>query len=183
MRENMSSLSNLAFLYILAGGVLPHGFENVADHIESNIDCDLDESYGTGVEEIDADNMAMDYNQDIDRDMLGVSEFDEGNLDGYGTGYGYGTKGAPPVVTGMAPDDFFSDTPIVQGLDVSPQVVPGLPLGDPGGYHMGNYGGDAAYTSGDYDFGGDGGLDYRDDDGADDCGCADISNALLNQDD
>ena len=183
MRENMSSLSNLAFLYILAGGILPHGFENVAEHIESNLDGSLDDYYGTGVEEIDTDNMGMEYNQDIDRDVVGNPEFNEGDAATYDTGYAYGTEGGPPVVTGMAPNGFDGDVPLVQGLDVSPQVVQGLPMGDPGGYDMGNYGGDAGYNSGDYDFGGERGMDYPDNAGEADCGCGDILNALLNQDD
>lgn len=182
MRENMNSLSNLAFLYILAGGILPHGFENVADHIESNLVGDLDDYYGTGVEEIDTDNMGMGFNQDLDREMVGDPEYSEAYRDVYDDGYGYGTEGGPPVVTGIASDAFVSDVPLVQGLDVSPEFVPGLPLDNPGVYNMGNYEGDADYNWGGYDFGGDGGLDYRDNGGGEeDCGCGDILNALLNQ--
>lgn len=180
MRENMSSLSNLAFLYILAGGILPHGFENVAEHIESNVDGNLDDYYGTGVEEIDADNMALGFDQDLDRDMVGDPVYNEAYPDAYDDGYGYGTDGGPPVVTGIASDAFVSDVPLVQGLAVAPEVVPGLPLGDPGGFNMGNYG-DGDYNSGGYDFGGDRGMDYGDDGGEQDCGCGDILNALLDQ--
>lgn len=57
MNRSLDTLSNLAFLYILAGGVLPiHGFENVTDNLESNLDGDLDGYQGVGVEEVqDAD--------------------------------------------------------------------------------------------------------------------------------
>jgi metacaspase-1 len=76
MRENMSSLSNLAFLYILAGGILPSGFENVTENIANNVDGNLDDYFGTGVEEIESDNAEV---VDAMTDAMGENAQEFGN--------------------------------------------------------------------------------------------------------
>lgn len=59
MRQNFSSLSNLAFLYLLAGGALPHGFGNVSDNIQDV----------TGVDDLgDVQGVGMDGEDGLDYD-------------------------------------------------------------------------------------------------------------------
>ena len=61
MRRNFNSLSNLAFLYILAGGMLPStGFESVQDNLEQTVDGDLDTYQGTALEELQGNDEAPD---------------------------------------------------------------------------------------------------------------------------
>ncbi|CAB9529489.1 Metacaspase-1 [Seminavis robusta] len=49
MQENLSMMSNLAFLYMLAGGILPHHnglFDSVTDHLQNTVDGDLSDYQG-----------------------------------------------------------------------------------------------------------------------------------------
>ena len=57
MRQNFDSLSNLAFLYVLAGGGLPPvGFGNVIDNIENVTGSNILDLQGTGIDEMDMNN-------------------------------------------------------------------------------------------------------------------------------
>jgi hypothetical protein len=50
--RSMDSLTNMAMLYVLLGGLLPsNGFENVTDHFEDATGGNLDEYQGLGLEE------------------------------------------------------------------------------------------------------------------------------------
>ena len=56
MRQSMDSLTNLAYLYILAGGMLPNlGFESVTENLQNVTGEDIDDLQGIGVEEISSD--------------------------------------------------------------------------------------------------------------------------------
>lgn len=163
MRENMSSLSNLAFLYILAGGILPPGFGSVTENIENTVDGDLDDYHGTGVEEMEADTMDTSYFQDSGGEMTSPE---------YGDGY----QAAGPV-QGVEPDAFGPGVPLVQGIEPTPEIVQGVAVPDTGDY--GDYGG-----VGDYNDGGAGEYNYDSsgEEAAGDCGCGDILSALMDQD-
>ena len=56
MRQNFDSLSNLAFLYLLAGGGLPVGFGNVTENIEDVTGSNILDFQGTGIDEMDMDD-------------------------------------------------------------------------------------------------------------------------------
>eukprot|EP00957_Ditylum_brightwellii_P112180 8552996-Ditylum_brightwellii.AAC.1 len=73
--RNLDTLSNLAFLYVLAGGMLPsHGFENVTNHIENNVDGTLDDYQGTCVEQLEMDDVACEEAQFDDPEGVGYGE-------------------------------------------------------------------------------------------------------------
>lgn len=59
MQRNMDNLTNLAFLYVLAGGLLPHhGFGNIVGFIENTTGRPLEDyqgAQGTGMEDVGAD--------------------------------------------------------------------------------------------------------------------------------
>jgi len=56
MRQSMDSLTNLAYLYILAGGILPNlGFESVTENLQNVTGEALDNLQGIGVEELSSD--------------------------------------------------------------------------------------------------------------------------------
>jgi hypothetical protein len=74
MRQSMDALTNLAFLYILAGGMLPHHnglFDSVTQNIEDVTGESVDALTGTGVEE-----MAFATDDFADADYGGVDDFD-----------------------------------------------------------------------------------------------------------
>uniref|UniRef100_A0A7S4EN29 Peptidase C14 caspase domain-containing protein n=1 Tax=Pseudo-nitzschia australis TaxID=44445 RepID=A0A7S4EN29_9STRA len=69
MRQSMDSLTNLAFLYILAGGMLPDlGFESIAQNLENATGETMDNLQGIGVEELSSDigGYTNDYTNDGD---------------------------------------------------------------------------------------------------------------------
>ena len=154
MQRNMTSLSNLAFLYILAGGMLPqHGlFSNVTANIEDVTGGNVEDYQGMGMDDVDAAQDGGDYG-------------DVGNAVETGDAYGYG--GDDGGVSDVGGDGPTVDGP-VQGYDV---VEGGEPTyGDIGedrdiwGDGGGEFGGDWA---------GDGGGDA-------DCSClGDVLGALL----
>jgi hypothetical protein len=56
MRQSMDSLTNLAYLYILAGGMLPDlGFESVTENLQNVTGEVIDNLQGIGVEELTSD--------------------------------------------------------------------------------------------------------------------------------
>lgn len=83
-KQNMDSLSNLCFLYILAGGMLPSGFENVTSNIEDMVDGDIDDYQGLGSEDMAInDAYGTDYIPDDDpTDGSNYNNVDVGNYDG-----------------------------------------------------------------------------------------------------
>lgn len=127
MQRSMDTLSNLAFLYILAGGMLPHhGFGNVTGYLEDNLGEGLDGYHGVGVEEVQDADMADDaalqqesgYNgfEDAGDDGAAVVDdnaamegFEGGDNEFDGTGGGVDDYG-----------DFGDDNNVVRGTDVAP---------------------------------------------------------------
>jgi len=61
VQHSIDSLSNLAFLYILAGGMLPPGFDDIANNIEDIAGGGIDEYYGLGIEEMANDASTSDH--------------------------------------------------------------------------------------------------------------------------
>jgi metacaspase-1 len=62
MRQSMNSLTNLAFLYILAGGMLPMEgglFDSVAQHLQNVTGESIESLTGTGVEDMAFDSEAF----------------------------------------------------------------------------------------------------------------------------
>ena len=103
MRQDICPLSNLAFLYILAGGIMPTGFENVMDTIEEAFDGDLDAYQGTSIKEMPEADMT-DYGNFMDNftgnNMAGSNGYGD-NIVGSDYGYGDGGFGAPNAVHDM----------------------------------------------------------------------------------
>jgi metacaspase-1 len=65
MRQSMNALTNLAFLYILAGGILPMEgglFDSVTQHLQDVLGESIDSLTGTGVEEMAFDTAAFQEN-------------------------------------------------------------------------------------------------------------------------
>ena len=54
-RENVDMLSNLAFLYVLAGGILPGGFEAISEGIGGLIGGNVEDYQGTALETAEMD--------------------------------------------------------------------------------------------------------------------------------
>jgi hypothetical protein len=162
MRQSMDSLSNLAFLHILAGGILPHGFGHVAHHIESVTGGNIDDFQGTGLDEMLNDSEATDFNPneygdvgdgldmenaDIAPGLDGGADVDPG-FDGAGVG---ADIAGPDMVPDMgAPDSYnvdpgdcvdstaFDQSNFVSGEDVDPSSFGRGMFGDNdgGGFSM-----------------------------------------------
>lgn len=60
MQKNFDSLSNLAFLYILAGGFLPDGFGNVTDHLSNVLGQPVDGFHGAAASELESADLMDD---------------------------------------------------------------------------------------------------------------------------
>lgn len=96
MQRNMSSLSNLAFLYLLAGGMLPHGFDNVAANIEDVTGGNLDDYYGMGMDDAGQDGDGYTVPEDAAGYTEGGEYADAGDYaDGGGEGPGVDGESAP----------------------------------------------------------------------------------------
>jgi hypothetical protein len=176
----MGSLSNLAFLYILAGGILPPGMDGVSHNLEQTVG-DVDGYQGTGLDEMKADEFDEGYFQDTETEM-------ENPMYGEASDTGMDTvvQGEPVDVEGIDPNNF-GDYNVVQGVDtaVDPygggtDVVQGVEVPDseisPDGY--GDAYGDDYGEAFDGDFG-----DGSNVDPGGDCGCiSDLLEGLLNQD-
>lgn len=57
MRQSMDHLENLAFLFMMAGGVLPHGFDNIASNLGAAVG-DMSEVLGVGLAHLMQDGVA-----------------------------------------------------------------------------------------------------------------------------
>lgn len=178
----MSHMSNLAFLCVLAGGVLPGGFERIADHIGSVVGGDLDDCQGTGIEneaQDDFDYDAQDGYQDCAQqdgfqDCAQQDYAQQDDCQDYAQQDGHQDFSVPE--NGVCPPDY------TEGV-----VVPGVPVPDGGAPDVvqGFVVPDTAVP--DAGFGNMGGYDNEDgvgEDGADlDCGCIeDILGSLLETD-
>lgn len=116
MQRNLDSLSNLAFLYILAGGMLPPiGFEDVTSNIEAATGGNLDDYQGIGVEEISNDTEVIqdDYGGTVDGFTDGVDANDavdgaDYGAEDHGAGDDYGTRDYGGGDFGMG-DDYGAD--------------------------------------------------------------------------
>jgi len=144
MQRNMDTLSNLAFLYILAGGILPHhGFGNVTDNLQSNLDGDLDGYQGVGLEEVQEADMVDDsaFQQATEYTGMG-DQLNEGLDDNW-----MGDTGGE-VDTGVR----FGGDDVGRGADVDQDAFAGGGYEDPGGFaEAGEY---SSYYPGAVDQGG-----------------------------
>jgi hypothetical protein len=167
MQRNFSNLSNLAFLYLLAGGGLPMGFGNVQDHIQQVTGAPIENYLGAGMEDLAMDDTDFggydvpDLGANVDVAMSDVGDFEDGNVEG------------PLGMGGLVP-----------AVDVSPLDVDGGWDGGYGGFADGgnDVGGGSLWDGGRVDSGanmmfGDAGGD----DGGDvDCSClGDILGGLM----
>jgi len=177
MRRNMGDLSNLAFLYVLAGGMLQPGlFDGVGTYISDVVGSDIGNYQGTGVE---------DAQGDYDDFGGGGGEYD-------GNGYGdvgdqdYGTAADGANEAAMAQEygtvvdgrdvaaNNIGDAPVVEGEMISDGAF-SQGVTD---YGSGNAASDATRnfednsTTGYNDFGGGSGDEGCGDDG---CGNVDVS--------
>ena len=169
-QRNMSSLSNLAFLYLLAGGMLPHGFDNVVENIEDVTGGNIEDYQGMGM-----DDAAQDAGDYVPEDAVDYGDgADYQDTDGYGDTSPDYAGGAPEYDAGardIAGDD---GGPAIQGYDVadggSGEQVWGGPVGDTDSWNDGD-GVDFGRGWGDSGDGGDPDMD---------CSCfADVLGALL----
>jgi len=144
MRSSMDQLSNLAFLYILAGGMLPHGmFPGVMANLDQTLDGNVDDYQGTGLEAADADGAAFDQDggfvdsgygdtgygdMDPGNEETGLGDMGPGNDDaGLGdTGPGYDGAGLGDTSPGF--DGALRDGPGGLEGDGPPGLFPGLPV-------------------------------------------------------
>jgi hypothetical protein len=174
MRQSMDTLSNLAFLHILAGGILPHGFGHVAHHIENVTGGSIDSFQGTGLDEVINDTEATDFNPD-DYGGVGDGEFDVGEgdmesgldgadfdaeLDGRGVEPGFEDPDVgPPGFDGPDLDSAFDGPGIGRDMAVpgigsdfaGPDMVPDMG-GGPDSYAVdaGEYADSAAFDQSDF---------------------------------
>eukprot|EP00536_Pseudo-nitzschia_multiseries_P004413 jgi/Psemu1/302557/fgenesh1_kg.73_\ len=135
----MDSLTNLAFLYILAGGMLPDlGFESIAETLENATGETMENLQGIGVEELSSDvdgctseyangsDFVTDNNTDLDGTVNDDRDFipEDGGVDyggdeitgedlNYGVdsgGFdGFGASNLEDVQTDFIPDDYGAD--------------------------------------------------------------------------
>lgn len=112
MRQSMDHLSNLAFLYVLAGGLLPAGFEGVSHHIgEALGGANLEDYQGCGIESAEADEWTGDDTEypDPDEDAMRGAYGNEADDDNFGAA---GAEDEPVVVPGVdVPDDGYGGPP------------------------------------------------------------------------
>lgn len=84
MSQHMSHMSNLAFLYLLAGGTLPYGvFDNVTEHLQSALGGSLGDYQGSMMEILNHDTAAADSEGNP-----GYVDADAGDLDDAGKDVG-----------------------------------------------------------------------------------------------
>lgn len=87
MRQSMDSLTNLAFLYILAGGMLPDlGFESVVDNLQNVTGEAIDNLQGLGVEELSSDMNGWVNGYDMDSGVVDGTRVDTDTNDFYDGG-------------------------------------------------------------------------------------------------
>jgi hypothetical protein len=88
IQRNFSNLSNLAFLYLLAGGGLPMGFGNVQDHIQQVTGNPIENYLGAGMEDLAMDETDFggydvpDLGATVDAATADMGRFDDGNVGG-----------------------------------------------------------------------------------------------------
>ncbi|KAL3918437.1 MAG: hypothetical protein SGILL_004236 [Bacillariaceae sp.] len=158
MRQSMDALSNLAFLYIVAGGMLPyHGglFDSVTQNLQDVTGDTVDNLTGTAVEEMTFDNEAFADEAYGGVDGFGSGgdaaqldgydghDFDNGGVEGgdmYGAGYGGFDNDADGMYDRVVDDSggqddggafFNNDNFGYQGADTS--AGDGFDCGDGGG--------------------------------------------------
>lgn len=147
MRQSMDNLSNLAFLYFLAGGLFPPGFGNVTSHLEDSLGGDLDGYQGTQVEEM---TEADAFDDSAFQEAYDSGAYDTGeNYDG--TDQDYGGEEAYDNAGG----DAFNSSEnynVVDGQDVEPAMYGDSNYGDAardvGGYDTGDAGGGNVFGGG-----------------------------------
>jgi len=178
MRSSMDSLTNLAFLYILAGGLLPHtGFESVTENFHNVTGETMDELQGTGVEELSSDLQGENYygyEDGADADADAADDYaNGGGEDNIGDTTGEDVDGDDVGNVDYGGGDDGGDGMIDSSMNN---------YGDPGGGYGGNGGGDMgdgndfATTANDNMGADEGGVDCG---GGDDCDCCDAFGEIL----
>lgn len=189
MQRNMDALTNLAFLYILAGGMLPFGglFEGIGSAIENVTGGALDSFQGTGLDEMTNDTTAVDWDPGTDGFEDDVDEADNfednegfedvgdyGDTEGYEDARDYGDSGGFDADAGDMGNGDYADFGVF----------------DTGQERGGDFGGGdtnimSSFGGGDGDAGGflgGDGADFDAGDGDVDCGClGDVLGALLEE--
>jgi hypothetical protein len=129
MEKNFNSLSNLAFLYILAGGFLPDGFGNVTDHLSNVIGQPVDGFHGAGASELESADFMDDTAVQQASDYTPTSEV---------TGYDENAERAVDDPDGAALESRGVDDDLGGGSDLST-----IPPYSNFGYNQGFGAGDA----------------------------------------
>jgi hypothetical protein len=88
MQKNFDSLSNLAFLYILAGGFLPDGFGNVTDHLSNVLGQPVDGFHGAAASELESADFLDDSAIQKASDYTPTPEIAEGQNEDNDAEYG-----------------------------------------------------------------------------------------------
>lgn len=84
MQRSLDNLSNLALLYVMAGGWLPHGFENVTSYIESTTGESVTNYHGIAVEEAIPEGGFESLDTDGIPDAVGNFADSDGIIQDYG---------------------------------------------------------------------------------------------------
>ena len=109
MRQSMDSLTNLAFLYILAGGMLPElGFESVAENFQNVTGEAMENLQGIGVEE---------FSSEIDG--FGENIVNSGFVDDAGYTNDLGVEGGVTDIGGDGVENFAEEVNQDDGFDVA----------------------------------------------------------------
>lgn len=132
MQENVGIMSNLAFLYMLAGGVLPQNglFQNIAWHLQNNVDGELSQYQGVMGESLAEDMEPTDapghYGQDY------VVE-DSADLDAMGMGDDMGDTDVGEE------NNFVRGDNVAQGFEDSLDYGNAVPVDDDDGFTFDSY--------------------------------------------
>ena len=108
MRQGMDILTNLAFLHILAGGILPMGFDNVAHNIESTTGGNIDDFQGMGLDEFVGDTETSGFDTDVGDYGNGGGDFGN-DVDGGDLGWNGDVEDVPEGDVGDSVPGFAGD--------------------------------------------------------------------------
>ena len=138
MKQSMDSLTNLAFLYILAGGMLPDlGFESVTENLQNVTGETIDNLQGVGVEEFSSD--VDGWNNGV---TDGTGDYSPTNMEETSyTGGNFGNDDGNAMLGGDEADnaDFFNRENTTFNNDGDAFDTSGVV----DGFDAGDYGGDA----------------------------------------
>lgn len=134
MQKSFDSLSNLAFLYILAGGFLPGGFGNVTDHLTDVLGRPVDFFHGAGAAEMEntdlMDDSAVQQASEYIPETQGgdINEYDPGDTDPAPVG---DMEAAEGIDADRALNDPYIDSGISDGMEPNDLAnIPPLTYGE-----------------------------------------------------